>query len=381
MENMQIYKGRGTADMRDDYLDFINLVFGFNGNDKDFLKLLPKLYKEEYHPCENNYVVTENGKMKAAIGVYPRTMHVLDETLSVHGVGNVAVHPYSRSKGYMKDLLYGAVQDMIDAGADLADLGGLRQRYQYFSYEIAGTAINFDFSHTSMRHCFGDAPMKNMDFVPVTDPESPWLEPIRALHGKKLLRMERPAEQFFDIVRSWQKTLHVILEGDRFVGYCIDSLDELTLADAEADFEDVLRSYVAKRGNVTLHLPLHETVMIEKSYRICSHFSMGNDQNYSIFHYKKVLGAFLKLKAAVLPLVDGVLTVEINGIAGREVLKIAVKDGVPSVEDTEETPQITLEHKEAASFFFGLVSPARTLCPVAAAWFPLPLRIDSADHV
>ena len=48
MEEMQIYKGRGTADMRDDYLDFINLVFGFNGHDKDFLKLLPKLYKEEY---------------------------------------------------------------------------------------------------------------------------------------------------------------------------------------------------------------------------------------------------------------------------------------------------------------------------------------------
>ena len=193
--------------------------------------------------------------------------------------------------------------------------------------------------------------------------------------------MERPAEQFFDIVRSWQKTLYVILEGERFVGYCIDSLDELTLADADADFVEVLRSYVAKRGNVTLHLPLHETVMIEKSYRICSHFSMGNDQNYSIFRYKKVLGAFLKLKAAVLPLMDGELNVQIDGIAGREMLKITVKDGVPSVDDTEDAPQVILEHKEAASFFFGLVSPARTLCPVAAAWFPLPLRMDSADHV
>lgn len=381
MDEMQVYKGRGTADMRDDFLDFINYVFGFNGNGEDFLKLLPKLYKEEYHPCENNYVVTENGKLKAAIGVFPRTMQVLDETLSVHGVGNVAVHPYSRSKGYMKDLLYKAVQDMIDAGADFADLGGLRQRYQYFSYEIAGTCINFDFSGTSMRHCFGDSPRKDMDFVPVTDAESPWLDSIRELHAKKLLRVNRPAEQFFDIVRSWQKTLHVILEGDRFVGYCIDALEELTLVDAEADYVDVLRSYVAKRGNVTLHLPLHETVMIEKSYKICSHFSMGNDQNYSIFHYKKVLNAFLKLKAAVLPLMDGTLTVQVDGIAGREILKITVQDGKPTVEDTEEAPQIVLEHKEAASFFFGLVSPARTACPTSAAWFPLPLRMDGADHV
>ena len=70
----EIYKGRGNASMRDDFLDFINLVFGFNGDDEDFLKLLPKLYKEQYQPCENNYVVTEDGKLKAAIGVFPRKL-------------------------------------------------------------------------------------------------------------------------------------------------------------------------------------------------------------------------------------------------------------------------------------------------------------------
>ena len=53
-----IYKGRGNASMHADFVDFINYVFGFNGNDRDFIKLLPKLYKPEYHPCENNYVVT-----------------------------------------------------------------------------------------------------------------------------------------------------------------------------------------------------------------------------------------------------------------------------------------------------------------------------------
>jgi len=380
MDNLKIYKGRGSADMRDDFLDFINLVFGFNGNDKDFLKLLPKLYKEEYNPCENNYVVTENGKLKAAIGVFPRTMQVLDETLSVHGVGNVAVHPYSRSKGYMKDLLYQAVQDMIDSGADLADLGGLRQRYQYFSYENAGVLYRFDFSHTSMRHCFGSQPVKNMTFAAVTDEKDSVLEKIRALHDTRAMRMQRPAEQFFDIVRSWQETLYAILEGERFVGYFIGGLGELTLCDM-ADFYDVLRNYVAQRGSVTLSLALHETEMIEASYKICSYVSMGMDQNYSIFNYRKVVGTFLKLKASRIPLADGVLTVQINGIAGTENLKISVTDGKPMVENTEEAPQVVLEHKEAVSFFFGMVSPARTVCPVAAAWFPLPLRIDSADHV
>ena len=30
MENKDIYFGRGTAEMFDDYMDFINYVFGFN---------------------------------------------------------------------------------------------------------------------------------------------------------------------------------------------------------------------------------------------------------------------------------------------------------------------------------------------------------------
>ena len=71
--------------MRDDYLDFINLVFGFNGRDPDFLKMYPNLYKAEYDPCYNNFVATEDGKLRAAIGVYPRTFSVMGEVLLSHG--------------------------------------------------------------------------------------------------------------------------------------------------------------------------------------------------------------------------------------------------------------------------------------------------------
>ena len=31
-----IYAGRGNASMHDEYLDFINYVFGFNGREQDF---------------------------------------------------------------------------------------------------------------------------------------------------------------------------------------------------------------------------------------------------------------------------------------------------------------------------------------------------------
>lgn len=380
MNQTGIYIGRGTPEMRDDLLDFLNLAFGMNGHDRDLLRMLPKMYNRENDPCGHNYVITENGKLRAAVGVYPRTLHVLDETVKTCGIGNVAVHPYHRSKGYMKLLMNRAVQDMIADGADLSDLGGRRQRYQYFSYESGGSNASFHFDTYSMRHCFGDAPMKGFRFEPVTDPGSPWLEPIRRLHDNRPLHMERPADRFFQIASSWGEQLYVILEGDRFVGYCIGPLRELTLTD-EADFADVLRCWTAEHGSLDLVLPQYETGMIGTAHKLCASYSMGTDKYFSLFRFRKVVSAFMKLKASRIPLLDGELTVQADGRAGREIFRVAVQNGIPSVTDAEGDPQVVLEHKEAELFFFGLMSPVRMKYPIAAAWFPLPIRIEYADQI
>ena len=373
-----IYKGRGNASMHADFVDFINYVFGFNGNDQDFIKLLPKLYKPEYHPCENNYVVTEDGKLKAAIGVFPRELDVMGETLRVTGVGNVAVHPYSRSKGYMRELLGSAVRDMIADGVDMSDLGGLRQRYGYFSYEVASPVCVFELNHTCLRHSFAGVPLEPLGFVEITDPADQLLDRIFALHSKKPLHMLREREAFLDVAHSWSKKLFAIVDGERFVGYFIDRLDELTLADIK-DFDRVVRCYVDKRGSVSLKLPLGESELISAAERICDDVRMVNDQNYTVFHWKKVVGAFLRLKAASAGLADGELSFLVHGVAGDEAFGITVRDGKAAVTDSRRG-EITLDHREAVAYFFGLVSPKRMRSGIASSWFPLPLFIDSADH-
>lgn len=374
-----IYKGRGDASMHADFVDFINYVFGFNGNDQDFIKLLPKLYKPEYHPCENNYVVTEAGKLKAAIGVFPRELDVMGEALRVNGVGNVAVHPYSRSKGYMRELLGMAVADMIADGVDMSDLGGLRQRYGYFSYEVASAVCVFELNHTCMRHCFAGVPLEPLEFVEVKDGSDPLLDKISALHSAKPLHMLRAREAFLDIAHSWSKRLYAVLDGERFVGYFIDKLNELTLADVR-DFDRVVRCYVDKRGSVSLRLPLGEAELIAAAERICDSVRMVNDQNYTVFNWRKVVGAFLKLKAASAGLADGELSFLIHGVAKDEAFDISVKDGRAEVTDSDKG-EIVLDHREATAYFFGLVSPKRMQSGLAASWFPLPLFIDNADHV
>lgn len=379
MSEPVIYKGRGSAEMRDDYIDFINYVFGFNGNGEDFPKLLPKLYKPEYHPCENNYVVTVDGKLKSAIGVYPREFDIMGERLSSHGVGNVAVHPYSRSKGYMKELLNMAIRDMIASGADMSDLGGLRQRYGYFSYELVSPEYHFELNGTCMRHCFAGIPFRELELRRISR-DDPLLDDICALHDKRLCHAVRPREQFYDIAVSWQDSLFAILDGDRFLGYYIGKLHELTLAD-NRDFNDVIRNYIAQNGSVTLPLPAYETELISAAEKLCGGLGVHNNQNYTIFHFRKVVSAYLKVKAATVGLIDGALTFRVRGIAGEETFRIEVKNGQPSVSDVEGGADLTLEHREAVAFFFGVVSPRRFENPLSAAWFPLPLYIASADHV
>ena len=122
MEEKNIYAGRGNASMYDDYLDFINFVFGFNGRERDFPKLLPKLYGREDDPAASSYVVTEGGKLKAAVGAFDHELVVCGRALKCRSIGNVAAHPYDKSRGFMRRLMHMAVEDMVKDGVVLSTL-------------------------------------------------------------------------------------------------------------------------------------------------------------------------------------------------------------------------------------------------------------------
>ncbi|MBQ8742531.1 MAG: GNAT family N-acetyltransferase [Clostridia bacterium] len=379
MQDKNITVGFAEKYTRDDLVDFLNYVFGFNGRDTDFVNLLPKIYKEKYEPCKKNYIIEEDGRIRAAVGSFKRDMDVLGERLSVCGIGNVAVHPRSRSSGYMKILMKKAIDDMISGGADIADLGGLRHRYGYFSYELAGMKYSFEIDGTCIRHCFGGSEFKKLDFIGVEE-DSVFKDEIVSLHAKKPLHFIRNAEDFVDIAHSWGRELFAIVDGDRFVGYFIGELDELTLV-SESDLYCVVRNYIERFGNVTLFVPTHEMERASALFKICAECKTVGDQNYSILNYRRTLSAFMKLKASVCPMIDGSLVVEINGVAGKENLKIHVLDGKTQVVPTDDLPDVVLEHKQAVSFFFSAFSPEREIDPLARAWFPLPLCIPTADHV
>ena len=49
-----IYCGRGTKVPYADFMDLINLAFGFTEPERQFYGLLPKCYREHYRPQDSN---------------------------------------------------------------------------------------------------------------------------------------------------------------------------------------------------------------------------------------------------------------------------------------------------------------------------------------
>ncbi|MBQ3706722.1 MAG: GNAT family N-acetyltransferase [Clostridia bacterium] len=381
MSDPIFYKGRGTPEMYDDLMDFMNYVFGFNGSEKDFKKLLPKLYKPEYDPCYSNYVVTENGKLKAAIGAFDSDLSVDGEILKSRGIGNVAVHPYSRSKGYMKDCMHLALRDMIEDGVDFSILGGQRQRYQHFGFEHAGQEISVGVDRGNLRRAFENVPLTPLEFRDVNADDAELLDRIHALHAAKPVHTIRPRAAFYDIARSWRSSLTAILKDGDFRGYFIGGLGELTLAD-HADTVDVVRNYVAQRGDVHLSFPVWEDDLLARITQFGGGISLDHCEMFNILNYPHVIGALLRFQAKREELGDGALSLFIHGFSGDVRVRIAVQNNEVTLEEVTGDCDLELGHLEAISFLCGLWSPYRlALTPAVRSWFPLPLFVDGADHV
>ena len=377
-----IYYGHGTKEQFDDYMDFINYVFGFNGNQNDFKKLLPKLYKEEYMPAYHAVNAIRDGKFLAAIGTYDAGATVCGVELKCRGVGNVAVHPYHRGEGYMKKCLHMAIDEMIADGMDYSALGGQRQRYNYFSYDKVGTVYAVHVNSTNLRHAFGTAKTE-VRMLQVQAQDQHYLALIKQMYSLSNFVPTRKDEMLYDILCSWEARPYVFIKDDEVVGYCV--LKETHMSEVYAKepalLADFVRAAMEQRSKLTVSLsPLQEDY-ISVLAPLCDDIQIVCNHMFTVFNFRKVIYAFMLLKQTYATLPDGEMRVLVHGRAGDERLRIAVREGVVTVENTDEEVDTELTHLEAMRYFFANVSEKRAGDALAKAWFPLPIYELRADAV
>lgn len=390
MENKfnDVYYGKGNADMYDEYMDFINYVFGFDRSTCDFKTLIPKLYRAEDNPAAKSYVVVENKKLKAAVGAYDLDICVAGNILHSRNIGNVAVHPYARGKGYMRRLMNDAIGDMIKDGIDFSVLCGQRQRYNYFSYEPTGVNIVLEFNSDNIRHKFGKKIDSSIKLRCVTADDDKSLDGIAHIQQMFPFYAFRDRNRLFDILSSWKARVFSAWKGDVFEGYAV--VDDNCVTEIAVRDEACLEGFVAALFSsvscktMLMKLPCFMSDYIDRLYKLAEEYTVRTTKSFTVLNYENTVRAFMELKAqtSAVDLPDGDFTLLIHGRAGDETIKLMVEKGVVSVEKINDKADLELEHIDAINLLFSPICPKRDTLPTfVRLWLPLPINIYDADMV
>ena len=368
----------------DELMTFLDRAFGFEKEEDKFINLLPKLYKKEYEPCSNNIVLCDENGISGAVGLYPFYYNVAGERLRGVCLGNVASAPEARSRGYMSKMMKRSIDEIDSSGADFAVLGGQRQRYERFGFYQVTSDLIFTFNKANVKYRLAQARVPSLSIKEVSERDEWILDGIYALFNTLEVRAERERERLYDILLSWRKKLFAVLDGERFVGYYLESgsgVHELTLSE-EKYFYPLIAAYVDEHSSMKIHFPPYDRNLIRLASAVAEQTCSETWEMFRISRFAETAGAFLKLAAKQRELSDGELVLLVHHERSDERFELSVKDGRVKVNpNTKKYPMLELNEAEASSLLFSNISETRDHLPVEVRdWLPLPLSLRRADH-
>ncbi len=285
-----------TPEDKNDIIDFIDFVFSKAHRPHDFATLLPKLYGKDADTTAHHFLIKEDGKLLAAILAYPVEMTIAGERFMSIGVGSVSTHPRARGRGFMDDLLAAVDAHAGEVGADFAVLGGLRQRYGYYGYDLAGCHLTSSLLVHNAQHAWRDVNASDLSLISMTESH---VNEALALHAAQPSFCARPRDAFLAILRSWENQPMAILRGAEIIGYAVlspsgTSVLELTLA-RESDAPAVLRFLSDTYGDLSLITPPWNTQRVQLLTRVCQSFSIAPSNMVKFYRTDRLRQALSRL--------------------------------------------------------------------------------------
>ncbi len=371
----------------DEAMRFLNVVFGEHGP-HDFANMLPSIYQPTDEHMRCNYAVRERGRIATIVGVFPIHWRVGDVTLKVAGVGGVSVHPNCRGKGYMKLLMNHAVEEIRRAGYDLSYLGGRRQRYAYFGYEVAGSTYALHFLKDNARHAFAGQD-EVVSLEPATD-DAATVAALKTLHDSQPLHCVRSTQSFYRHLSSWHSRPILARNRDgQIVGYITPNRDNLVVNEMAALDPDTAAQIVRAWANqetecVKVLLQAPAGPVLRRLNEFAEIIRVETGGNWQVFDWVKVVDALLKAQHAASPLPHGSVVLGIKGSASAISLTVDADGARCQVTDRE--PDLSLDPLTATRLLFGPGSTSTVIAvpesaSILASWCPLPLGFSSQDHV
>lgn len=383
-----LHMRHGNDSQKEELMKLLNITFGFTKEEDKFETLIPKLYNDEYHPAENNIILDVNGEIRAAVGLYYNNFFVGNETLKTAGIGNVATHPDYQGEGYMKFCMALTMDEIKQSMADIALLGGARQRYAHHGFEHGGARYEFTYTKNNVKRKFLCDKKSAFTSKLIDKTDTDILEKITEIYNSKTFKALRTSDTMYDILKTWNANPYAVFDGEEMKGWFVfnkemDCAFEIGFS-ATADIEEIIICALetCEKEQFKVVAAPFETELCKFLGLNCEHYSIIHSEMFNIMCYENVIRAFLKLKAKYTKLIDGECVLFIEGCKLPEQIKITVKDNDVKVCETDEKPDIALKHLDAMRLVAGLYSDRRNELPAeCASWFPLPLYIAPSDTV
>ena len=384
---MDIFKGFGCKEDEKELIAALDDIFFSEEPHNNFMDLLPKLYKDKFNCGERNLILKEDGVIKAAVGCFPLNAVAAGRKLRILGIGNVGVAKDCRRKGYMIELMNDALAMMMSEDYDYSVLGGQRQRYEYFGYGPAGSALRFEINIGNISRIRNGNTETSFTAREITEADTDIFAKINELNEAQPYYVVRCEEDILDIIRSWKCTPCAVFNGGEFKGYFVcggkGHLSEIRVLDTE-DLLDVFLCAMKTMEceSVAFAAPIYNTALCSYMAKVCCGMSACHVEQINIFNYAKFVEAFLAVKAARMNLGCGTLNVLVHGCKKDENLAITVDGKDVTVTETDAKPDLELSHLEAVAFFAGQYSEKRfTLPAFAQSWFPVDFFSGQQDNV
>lgn len=384
---MEITKGFGCKSDEKELIAALDDIFFSEEPHNNFMDLLPKLYKNKYNCGERNMILKEDGVIKAAVGCFPLDAVAAGRKLRIMGIGNVGVAKDCRRKGYMIELMNDVVAWMIAEGYDYSLLGGQRQRYEYFGYTPAGSALRFEINIGNISRLRNGNTETPFTAKEITEKDTDILARTNELNNAQPYHVIRNGEDVLDILRSWRSTPYAVFDGGDFKGYfttnCKGCLSEIKAVNTD-DLLDIFlcAMKVIDCESLGFTVPVYDTALCSYMQKICCGMSVCHVDQINILNYAKFIEGFLAVKAQRMNLCGGTLNVLVHGYKKDENLAITVDGKNVTVTETDSEPDFELDHLEATAFFAGQYSEKRLSVPsFAQNWFPVDFYAGQQDNV
>ena len=371
----------------EELISVLNEVFSEHNNKKmDFEKELPKMCKKDDEHTGKHYGIKDDGKIVAVIGIYPIKVNIMGKELMFSTVGNVATLKKYEGKGYMKALMTFAMDKIEKMGVDASRLGGARQRYNRYGYEMCASLYKFDVNDYTTKSCYTNR--KNIRFEKIEKDDIDKLEFIKSIRKNNGIYVYRSDDNDilgeYEVLVAWQNTPYICIdENGNYTGFISanekgDVISDVCAKDIDS-FIDIIYNWQIKVGEkIWFTVGEYDTEIIKYFSSVCSNMSIYPPCHFKIINFDKVADALIKLKASYTKLSD---TEFVLGIKDYGNLLICVKDGKAFCEKCDKKPHITLDKLSATRFLFGPFSP-NTVCDVNLSHIlPLPLTWNTLDRL